>query len=163
MFVLFIGFNWRLKSHESEICRSSIHFCCGSLYFLVSEPNSYFSLCFLQRSNGFFAWSYFSMCKCFKWRVQPQSSFLSSKKSSLAMLFLFFLHFICSSSSVHHLSFVYSLQLKTTNTFMLYFPMIFFFFCPNLFFLVSQPNWYGSLCFLLRSNGFLASSYVSGF
>jgi len=62
---------------------------------------------------------------------------LSSKKPSLAMLFLFFLNFICSSSSVHHLSFVYSLQLKTTNTFIWYFPLIFFFFVKTFFFCFS--------------------------
>jgi len=104
------------------------------IFFFVSQANWYFSLCFLQRSNGFFAWSYFSVCKCLKSRVQPQTSFLSTKKPSLEMLFLFFLHFICSSSFVHHLSFVYSLQMKSTNTFMWYFPLIFFFFCRNLFF-----------------------------
>jgi len=39
----------------------------------------------------------FQLYKCLKWRVQPQTSFLTSKKPSLEMLFLFFLHFICSS------------------------------------------------------------------
>jgi len=32
----------------------------------------------------------------------------------------------------------------------------------SFFFLLSQAKWYGSLCFLLRSNGILAWSYVSG-
>jgi len=85
-------------------------------FFLVSQANWYFSLCLLQRSNGFFAWSYFSMCKCLKWRIQPQSFFLSSQKTSLEMLFPFFLHFICSSSSVHHVCFVYRLQLTLKKT-----------------------------------------------
>jgi len=59
-FFYFTGFNWRLQRHAYEICRSSIHFCCGYLFFLVSQANWYFSLCFFQRSNGFFGWSYFS-------------------------------------------------------------------------------------------------------
>ena len=105
----------------------------------------------------------FQVCKCLKWRVQPQTSFLTSKKPSLEMFFLFFLHFICSSSSVHHVCFVYRLQLTLKKTCIWDLPFI----CPFLlwisFFLVSQANWYFSLCFLLRSNGFLASSYVSGF
>jgi len=63
------------------------------------------------------------------------------------MLFLFFLHFICSSSFVHHLSFVYSLQLKSTNTFIWYFPLIFFFFCRNLFFFWFL-NWSGMVLYV---------------
>jgi len=63
-----------------------------------------------------------------KWRVQPQTSFLTTKKSILEMLFLFFLHFICSSSSVHHVCFVYRLQLTLKNTCIWDFPFI----CPFL-------------------------------
>jgi len=54
MFVFFSGFNWRLKRHASEISRSSVHFCCGYLFFWVCQPNCYFSWIFFQRSNGFF-------------------------------------------------------------------------------------------------------------
>ena len=49
----------------------------------------------------------FQVFKCFKWRVQPQTSFLTSKKSSLAMLYLFFWAF-CSSSSFVLLLFFFS-------------------------------------------------------
>jgi len=31
----FTGFNWHLKRHAYEICRWSIHFCCGCLFFVV--------------------------------------------------------------------------------------------------------------------------------
>ena len=54
MFVLFSGFNSRLKRHAPEISRSSVHFCCGYLIFLDFQPNWYFSSIFLQRSNVFF-------------------------------------------------------------------------------------------------------------
>jgi len=61
MFVLFTGFNWSLKRHASEISRSSVHFCCGYLFFWVCQANWYFSWFFLPRSDGFFALSYFSV------------------------------------------------------------------------------------------------------
>jgi len=58
----------------------------------------------------------FQVYKWLKWRVQPQTSFLTSKKPILEMLLLFiiFLEGVC-------------VQLKTTNTFMLYGRMIFLF------------------------------------
>jgi len=88
--------------------------------------------------------------------------FLNRKKPSLEMLYIFFWAFFCSSSSVHHVSFVYRLQLKSTNTCIWDFPFVLCFFCGDLFFVLSQANKYGSLCFLLRSKWFLAWSYVSG-
>ena len=48
-------------------------------------------------------------------------------------------------SSIHHLSFVYSLQLKNTNTFIWYFPLVFFFFCRNLFLFL---NWTGMVLYV---------------
>jgi len=75
----------------------------------------------------------FQVFKCLKWRVQPQTSFLTSKKPSLEMLYIFFWAFICSSSSVHHVCFVYKLQLKITKTCIWDLSFILCFFCGHLF------------------------------
>ena len=47
------------------------------------------------------------------------------KKTILEMLFLFFLHFICSSSYVHHVWFVYRLQQSLIKTCISDFPLIY--------------------------------------
>ena len=87
----------------------------------------------------------FQVFKCLKWRVQPQTSVLTSKKPSLAMLYIFFWAF-----SVHLLLFimfffVYRLQLKSTNTCIWYFSFILCFFSRYLFF----------VCFLKPTSMFL--------
>jgi len=115
-FFFFTGFNWRLQRHASEICRSSIHFCCGYLFFLFHKLTGIFLYVFSKDLMVSLVDLIFQVFKCLKWRVQPQTSFLSSKKPSMEMLFLFFLHFICSSSSVHHVCFVYKLQLTLKKT-----------------------------------------------
>jgi len=134
-------------------------FLCGDLLFF----------CFLKRTGMVlyvFYWDLmvswlhlmFQVFKCLKWRVQPQTSVLTRKKPSLEMLYIFFWAIFCSSSSVH-ISFFYRLQLKSTNTCIWDFPFILCFFCRYLFFfLLSQANKYGSLCFFLSCKWFLASS-----
>jgi len=67
----------------------------------------------------------FQVYKWLKWRVQPQTSFLTSKKSIVEMLFLFFLHFIFLSSSLHHVCFVYRLQLTLKKTCIWDLPLIY--------------------------------------
>jgi len=130
-----------------------------SFFFCFLKRTNMVLYVFLLRSKVSWLHLMFQDFKCLKWIVQPQTSFLTSKKSSLEMLYIFFWAFFCSSSSVHHVSFVYRLQLKSTNTFIWYFPFIFFFFCWYLFFfLLSQANWYGSLCFVLSCKWLLASS-----
>jgi len=160
-FFFFTGFNWRLQRHAYEICRSSIHFCCGYLFFWFLKLTGIFLYVFSKDLMVSLVDLIFQVCKCLKWRVHPQTSFLSSKKLSLEMLFLFFLHFICSSSSVHHVCFVYRLQLTLKKTCIWDLPFISPFSLWISFFLVSQANWYFSLCFLQRSNGFFAWSYFS--
>ena len=110
-FFFFTGFNWRLQRHAYEICRSSVHFYCGYLIFFWFLKLTGIVLYVLYKDLMVSLLDLiFQVCKCLKWRVQPQTYFLSSKKPSLEMLFLIFLHFICSSSFVHHF---FSLQAST--------------------------------------------------
>ena len=221
MFVLFSGFNSRLKRHASEISRSSVHFCCGYLIFFVCQPNWYFSSFFLQRSNVFFVHLIFQLYKWLKSRVQPQTSeiyrssvnfccsslnfFVSEPKWYFSLCFfqisigsLLHLIFQCLNPSneeyKHNLLFKAAktrvwrgyLYLSYISSVLLLFiiflewfcvqhehykhvqhqdSLLFTFicFCRNLLFiLVSQPNCYGSLCFLQRSHGLFCSSSFPG-
>jgi len=60
MFLLFIGLNWRVQTHASEIFLSSYVCFVEIFFFLLSQANKYGSLCFLLRSKWFLAWSYVS-------------------------------------------------------------------------------------------------------
>jgi len=152
MFLLFTGFNWRVQTHLSDIFLSSS----------FSFVDIFFFFCFLKQTGMVLyvfywylmvSWLHlmFQVFNCLKWRVQPQTSFLTSKKPSLAMLYIFFWAFFCSSSSVHHVSFVYRLQLKSTNTCIWDFPFILCFFCRYLFLFAfsSQQVWFFMFCFEL--------------
>ena len=89
--------------------------------------------------------------------------FLNHKKKTMEMVSIFFWALFWSSSSIHHFSFLYRLQLTLTKTCIWDLSFIcLFLLWISFFFLVSQANWYCSLCFLQRSNGFFAWSYFSG-
>ena len=98
MFVFFSGFNWRLNRHASEISRSSVHFCCGYLFFWVCQPNCYFSWIFLQRSNVFFCLSYFSGREMVEMKSTTTYIFFFHQKTHYGDVFSIFLSFHLSSS-----------------------------------------------------------------
>ena len=86
-----------------------------------------------------------------------QQNLDSGEAISIFLTFHLFI-FFCSSSSLKGCVFNWRLQTHSCYIFLWFF----LFLSKPFFFLVFQPNWYGSLCFFERSDGFFCSSYFSG-
>jgi len=160
-----------------------IFFCSSSFFCLHSSTEEYkhihlifsFDLLFLLSITFFFwflnrtgmvlyvffwdlmvSWLHlmFQVFKCLKWRVQPQTSVLTSKKPSLAMLYIFFWAFFCSSWFFLFTGFNLRVQTHAFEIFRsIYVSFLEIFVC-----LLSQANRYVSLFFVLSCIWFLASS-----
>jgi len=150
MFQVFKCLKWRVQPQSSVLPPKNRVWRC---FIFFSELSSVHVLLFIM----------FLLFTGFNWRWVWHASFFNHQKTEsddalyiflIFLLFIFFCSsfFFCLQSSTEeykHIHLIFSFDLL-------------FLLSINFFFLVSQPNWYDSLCFLLRSNGFLASSYVSG-
>ena len=127
-----VCFLFRLQLKVKQTCIWDFPFICPfllwiSFFFGVVKLTGIFLDFFYQDLLVFLLYLIFQ-CKCLKWRLQPQCFFLSSQRTSLELLFLFFLHFKRSSSSFHHVFFLYRLQLTLKKSWIWDLPFI----CPFL-------------------------------
>ena len=83
IFLLFTVFNWRVQTHSSNIFLwSSFSFVDNFFFWFLNRTGM---VLYVFYWDLMVSWLHlmFQVFKCLKWRVQPQTSFLNRKKSSL--------------------------------------------------------------------------------